>query len=409
MATTKRRRRVTGDPENVELANLPDPGDPSSGLLIAPEVAVTRTPTEERRERELEDILAEVGTDARIRVYQVVNGQTSFAGEISAEGFSLESLLENFGGGEKSLTIMQGKSVREKTKVWLDPSVPAKNPRAPKASAQANGGIPGIGDMTALIGAMATQSMGMVNMMNGMMNANQQSTAAIVTAMTGMLAAGRNDPMPMVLEVAKLLRGNGGGDVSETLKLFREGLTLGKEISGGDGDDDGTMGIVREGMSLLGTIVQGIVADKNQRRLAGPGVGVPVADIPAPTDTASTAAPTTPTPAGNVRPWVQAAAPHIGKLLGAASFITPRAAADTLAERLTQEQFDDLMTDVYDADGGGFGVRLSGYFPELRPQFAQPEIAEFLGKVLQVLIDEYVEDGDDEGAGDVGSNGASDK
>lgn len=388
MATAKRGRRRT-----VELANLPDvPETPDDGQGI-PYVPV-QTVTEERRERELEDILEDLGTDSRIRVWQIQDGKSSYAGEISAEGFTLDSLLETFGGGEKSLAIVQGKRVVEKTKVFLDPSVPAKNPRSPKGAAQPAAG--GLGDISGLIAAQAAQSMSMMQMVQGMMSMSQQSTSALVTAMTGMLAANnanKKDPTELALQIAQVLKGNDkGAGTTEMFAMLKEGISLGERLGGGD-DDDGVMGVVKEGVSILGNLVNGIVEDRKvkaaQARLqagappvmdsreANPGTEARMPDnISTTTD--------------GMRPWVRAAAPHIGKLMSAAGFLTPRAAADTLAERLGEDEFNDLLDDMYDQEGGGFGVRLVQYFPQVKD--IDPE---WIGAVIQTILTEYVDESDD--------------
>ena len=392
MATAKRGRRRT-----VELANLPDvPETPDDGQGI-PYMPV-QTVTEERRERELEDILEDLGTDSRIRVWQIQDGKSSYAGEISAEGFTLDSLLETFGGGEKSLAIVQGKRVVEKTKVFLDPSVPAKNPRSPKGAAQPAGGL---GDVSSLIAAQAAQSMSMMQMVQGMMSMSQQSTAALVTAMTGMMAANngnRKDPTEIALQIAQVLKGdNKGAGTAEMFAMLKEGITLGERLGGGGDDDDGVMGVVKEGVSILGNLVTGIVEERKAKNVqARLQAGLPV--VSHPTDSGvipigadpdvRAATPTTDT--NGMRPWVRAAAPHIGKLLGAAGFLTPRAAADTLAERLGEDEFNDLLDDMYDQENGGFGVRLVQYFPQVKD--VDPE---WIGAVVQIILTEYVDESEE--------------
>ena len=393
MAAAKRGRRRT-----VELANLPDVPEVADDGQLAPYIPV-QTVTEERRERELEDILEDLGTDSRIRVWQIQDGKSSYAGEISAEGFTLDSLLETFGGGEKSLAIVQGKRVVEKTKVFLDPSVPAKNPRSPKGAAQQAAG--GLGDISGLIAAQAAQSMSMMQMVQGMMSMSQQSTSALVTAMTGMLAANnanKKDPTELALQIAQVLKGNDkGAGTTEMFAMLKEGISLGERLGGGDDDDDGVMGVVKEGVSILGNLVNGIVEERKSKHIqARLQAGLPV--VSHPTDSGvipigadpDVRAATPATDTNGMRPWVRAAAPHIGKLISAAGFLTPRAAADTLAERLGEEEFNDLLDDMYDQDNGGFGVRLVQYFPQVKD--VDPE---WIGSVVQIILTEYVDETDE--------------
>jgi hypothetical protein len=69
-----------------------------------------------------------------------------------------------------------------------------------------------------------------------------------------------------------------------------------------------------------------------------------------------------------------------------ARFIPASAAAETIAKNLNDEQFFDLLDDISDTTGGGFGVRLPQYFPVVRSVDPQ-----WMAAVIETLLNEYVE------------------
>jgi hypothetical protein len=107
---------VVDNGEEQRLADLP-PVFPGGGAAAAP---ITASAVEERRDVELDDILNELGGDSRIRVYHVVDGRSAFAGELGAENFTLDTVLEHFGGGEKTLKIYQGRNHVTTARILLD-------------------------------------------------------------------------------------------------------------------------------------------------------------------------------------------------------------------------------------------------------------------------------------------------
>jgi hypothetical protein len=364
------RQQVAAD---VELANLPP----------VPEGYAVLSATEERRERELEEILDQVGTDARIKVWQITDGKSSYAGDMSADGFTLDALLEAFGGGDKTLHIMQGKTRVEKLSVSLDPSIPARNPRAPKAAA---GAAPGTMDMNSLIMLMAKGQMDSAQAMTTMMT-------GMVGAVATMMGASRptTDPVAQAVQIANVLKQppNGGG-VAEALSLIREGMKIGEQMNGKD-DDDGVMTVVSKGMDTLSVLVNGIVEERKAKASASAPRELPAGDrVVSETgaggggNNGTTQADTS---SVSVRPWVDKVRPNIGQLLAASKFLPPSAAADTIANTLSDDEFDDLLDDIHDQENGGFGGRLKEYFPREIDAVAP----EWLGEVLRILLSDYVE------------------
>lgn len=383
----KRATRAAVDDADIELANLD----------TIPAGFTTLTPTEQRREQEVEAIFNELGSDSRIKVWQVIDGKASYAGDVSGDGFSLDVLLDTFGGGEKSLVIMQGKTKVDTVKVSLDPSIPPKNPRMPKVAAvqPAAGGLP---DLAGVFAAMATSQMQSAQMMTTMMG-------GVVSALTAVMTASKpqTDPMDTALRMAEVMnkRGDGGG-VSEAMTMFREGMQLAERYAGKGGDeDDGVMGVVSKGMDTLAVLINGIVEERKGKAAAVRTLPAPAATNgdgtppPAPAPVEGSAVP------ANARPWVAAVGPHINQLLGAASFMPAEAAAATINKMLNDEQFSDLIDDIQQQEGGGFGTRLVEYFPQT--QSVSPE---WLGGVIQELL-EYVEVDDDEATPPVNGNGGA--
>lgn len=397
---TPRRRRTQPPDPSVELATLP---------LV--ETAPPLTGIEERYDEELEDILEEVGTSARIKVWQTVDGKTSYAGEISGADFSLETLLDTFGGGDKTLAIYQGKTKRTTLKVSLDPTVPVKNPRTPKTDVVAAPSSVN-SELTGMMTAMAASTLQSAGAMNQIMT-------GVIGAMGSLMAAARptKDPTELALEMVKVLRAGESSretSPSDFLSAFKQGMEIGEKVGGSGPDDDGVMLAVHKGLDTLGTIVAGIVENNKNKQpppvmIAAPAptaVVTPSGTAPVPPrestdfpgqpfgpgDTITTISePSTQEGAtvGAIRPWVAAARPFIGHLLTASKFMPPDAAAATIAKNLDDDQFFDLIEDISDQDGGGFGVRLATYFPQVKTVEA-----EWIGQVVQVLLTEYVEPDD---------------
>jgi hypothetical protein len=376
---TPRRRRAAQPPDEIELANIP-PAD------VLADAVPPLTATDERRAQELEDIIDEIGSESRVRIWQIVDGKTSFAGEMGGADFTLDALLDAFGGGDKALAIYTGRTCVSRVRVSLDPSLPPKNPRLPKPVP----GVPVTGpsplaDMSAVMTQMMTFQMQSAQSMNTMMT-------GIIGALTAVMTATKpaKDPTEIALEIAKAMKGNGGDD-SRTLDMLKFGLDIGERIGGGRGEDDGVMSAVNKGLDTLGEVVRGIVEDRRAAR----ALPQPVADVPAPTATQQQ--PTTegaPVATGNdesvkgaIRPWVAAARPYIGQLFAAWRFMKPNAAAATIADNLDDDQFFDLLDDIQDPDGGGFGVRLREYFPK-EVESVDPN---WIGEVLSILLSEHVD------------------
>jgi hypothetical protein len=388
MATRARK------PETVELANLPNMAVGTTDELSF------RSPTDERRDAEFEDIVNELGSDSRVRVWQIIDGKSSYAGEMSGAEFSLDTLLETYGGGDKSLVIYQGKMKKDTVRVSLDPSIPPRNPRMTRMMAGQVAASPA-GDMSNMFATiMATQMQGL--------SATQQMMTGMVTAMTTLMTARpEKDPTDMALKLAEVLRpkdGGGGAAVADIMAMFERGMNVGKSINGG-GDSDSVMPVISEGVKTLGHLIDGIVTEKKanaeaiRRGTLAPSHNPPVPLLAAPVT--EVAPPQSHEEPMSVRPWVDAARPHMGMLLKASAFLSPHAAADTVARSLSDDQFFDLVADIEDQAPPGFGQRLLAYFPD-----AAAVNPVWIGELVAVILSDYVK-GDDESEDDEPHGGPS--
>lgn len=377
-----RRRKTTDEP--LEMATFPALGAPPADTITPPLSVI-----EARREEELESILDEIGSESRVKVWQVTDGKTSYAGEMSGAEFSLETLLDTFGGGDKTLAIYQGRQRVTTVKVSLDPTVPPKNPRLPKPVAGAP--TPGTPDLNALLATMAANQMQSATMMTNMMTGMVGSMVQVLGAMKP-----GKDPMEIALEMAKVMKGGDGSSPADFLSALKQGMEIGERIGGGGEDADPVMSAVSKGLDTLGVIVNGVVEHNRASRQIPPAPSVPALPPgPAPPNPALVVAPTSteepPPVSGTIRPWVAAARPYINQLFASASFLPPVAAAAAINKNLDDDQFDDLLNDITDESGGGFSVRLQSYFPQATAN-TDPH---WIGEVLTILLTDYVDEGDE--------------
>lgn len=341
------------------------------------------TATEERRERELEDLLQELGSDGRIRVWHVVDGKPSYAGEMSLDGFSLDAVLEIYGGGDKSLVFYQGREKRDTLRVSLDPSIPPKNPRSKSSVAPSIAPSSGVADMTALFAAMAQGNMAMMQMMQTMTAQNSAAMNTMLGAVATALTAKKDerDPMDMALKMAELLKPNGAATpASELFNVFEKGMNVAKNLGGND--EDGTIALAREGLGVVAKIVENNkpqapapvrqipapVAPGTGRVLNGRpdasavSVSVGTSENPQQTPNDASGAGTSAMADRLERPWVAAARPKSGLLLLAIGNVRPDTAADMIADNLTDEQFADLLDDIETGTPAEFCERFASHF-----------------------------------------------
>lgn len=245
--TQGRRRRVTtGDGVEITMPRLPGVvGDTPDN------------PEPSREEREIDDMLAELGSESRVVVKRVdpATGELQHLGEVPGEGFTLDGLLDTFGGGKYVLRGMVGRQQMKRVTVTLDPSVPAKNPRA-------RGGAPGAG-----AGASQTsENMGLFQTMLSMQMQSaqmvQQMMTTVVGAMATMMTArpAEKDPMEYAVRIAELMRP--AAQVNDPMALFERGMKFAEKAIAGGGDDDGTLALVGKGVDAVSSILKAQAAEK---------------------------------------------------------------------------------------------------------------------------------------------------
>lgn len=359
--------------------------------------------TDERRERELEMILAELGGDTRVKVYHLVEGRPVYAGELPAEGCNEESLLDAFGGGDKVLRFYQGGEKKDTARVALDPSVPIKSPRerGPRASSS----NPGFGDMAALIAAMAQSTMSSTQMMHTMMMASQGQMTTMMNAMVAAMTANRGaDPMEMAVKIGELMKTNSPSAAKELFDVFERGMNI-RDKLGGDGDGDATLEIAKSGLDIVGKLV---AANANghppgQRILPpAPRPAAPVAP-PAGYDPATDDPRRTrlnPTAPSMDRVWVAAARPSFPLLSLSIGNVKPETAVDVLSDRMTDEAFDDLIDDIETGTPDEFIARFESYFAvQVKDDATRQWFKELITAILATVESVEGVDNDTDGPG----------
>lgn len=376
------RKRGQGAP--VELASLPhDPPPPLPASGDEPQYVVMQPPTasEIRAERELDDILQEIGGgDVKVKVSRFGDsGAPQSCGEMAGDSFSMEALTDTFGGGRYLLRFMRGRQEVAKTRVEVDPLIPPRNPRAPKGAVA----VPGSNGMDVM--PMVT---GMIGMMMQSMSAQQTATLTMISGMAEMMKARpqEKDPMDTALRMAEVMRANPGQNPVDLFAIFEKGMNVAAKMNGSDGDE--VLPLVGEGVKGIVALMEGIGAEKkaSAARMAGeqapPAVtsGPPVAVVSAPVPT-----PTPPAAPVNARPWVLAVLPFRDQFGGMMAFFSPATAATAILDKLSDDQLDDLLNDIEDVSEPGFVRRA---FAVLRPGVALTDdavrwLAECAGAIVE--------------------------
>ena len=399
MSPRRTKAQIAADEESTRAARL----QPIEAPPVRVPVASQLTVTEERRERELEEVLDQIGTDGRVRVWNIIEGKPEYAGEMAMEGFSLETLMDVFGGGEKTLAFYQGRERVDSVRVALDRSVPPRNPRVkslpPGATpAQAPG-----------------QDLSVANLMLTGMSAIMKASAESSTLMMNMMAemaksrTPDRDPLDAVSKAVELIKATTpppapapGLDVSKAFELFEKGMNVASKLGGG-GDEDGTTSIIKEGIGAVGRMAEAIIAtrqqqppppatDPHQLELAPVPNPAPVSGNGVTSSVPSVARPMQPT-----RAWHRAVLPHYDDLKMAARFLSGDSAAIELLRRIPEptpgepDVLDDLMDDLEDEAAPGFVARVSVAFPEL---VLSPEWVALFHETLKANMEEEGEEED---------------
>ncbi len=345
----------------------PPPLDTAAETVRFPQLGgsapVQTSAVEDRQDMELDEIIEQIGSDSKIVVYHVIDGkgQPTYAGPMPVENFTLENVLEVYGGGDKSLVVFQSGKKVGTWRVSLDPSVPPTSPRA-KLAERARSGVAAGGGSSELLDRMMLMQAQNADMM-------QKTMIGIMGAVTTMLTAQRpqSSDLDTVVKVAEVMRGNQqSAPATELMTMFKEGIALAARL-GGDGDD-GTMGVIGKGLEVVGKIVE------NAQRPGLPAAPVP-RSLPAPrvadsreTNPGSAARmPDEPQPlpeqtAVSDRPWIASIRPYAPLLFGMVGVFGPATAAQAIADRLDENAFEDLINDIESGAPSEFVQRLGASF-----------------------------------------------
>jgi hypothetical protein len=339
------------------------------GVEIVEVVDAERGPAfaqKDMADKEIEQLLSEIGSGARVRIQRVnpETGVPAHVGEIPADGFSLETLMDTFGGGRYHLRVFVGKDQKGGRIVQeIDPAIPPKNPRAPKIAM----GVPvvpekdglGIGAITGLIAAMGQSQLTQMQMMNTVMTMASQQSNAMITAVTSFMTARPDkDPTDLALKmVAVMKEGSDGGGKRSTIDEIKSLLEVADMVGGGRNQSDGTMDVVREGIRTVGEIVRRAPVPVARPVASATVAKIPVVSVtplpansptlsPVPISENPTPGATRIEPGIDPRPWVMAMRPHLSMLRMAVGQLSTVTAAELISERLEEEAWNDLIADI---------------------------------------------------------------
>ncbi len=247
------------------------------------------------------------------------------------------------------------------------------------------------------------------------------AVAPLVAPLLELLKA-RRDPTDIALQVVEAMKPTAATpatSATDLVNMLKEGMQLAAKMNGGGGGDEASvLGVVSEGVKTLGSIVSGIIDERrrtatNQDRATGihatgAGAGMDIgssltgahssanegrsvagAQLVGPGQTngnepggigASAEHGTMTFP--NDRLWIRKARPMIPQLVMASKWMGADAAAATIERNLSDDEFEDLINDMYDESGGGFGVRLGTTFPAVA-SIPEAWFAELISTLVQ--------------------------
>jgi hypothetical protein len=208
---------------------------------------------------EIANALTQLGANNKgeIDIYEVDPQRTTwYVDTIDASGFSVPALRERVGAGRFELDIFaigqDGRRKRiRKVPVNMRP-VPGTTPAPASAAAPVLGGAAEV-----------------VTLMSTAMGGMAKAFEAVATQRGP-------DVLDVVKALAPILKPTGGGEITEYLKLFREGMQLGRENGAGS---DSTIGKALDTVKpLIDRIGDRIQKDGEQKRVALPA-GTPTPTV----------------------------------------------------------------------------------------------------------------------------------
>jgi hypothetical protein len=205
------------------------------------------------------------------------------------EGFDEDAVAARYGGGRYFLRFYKGDDFLGSDSFEIDDSVRPID-AAPVGMARTASGMP----LDPLAAMMAGQMEGLKLLVASQ---GKMTEALMMALVSGGNRRNEKDPIDVGLQIAGLLKEATGGverlGIKDMAETFREGLSLGRGLSGGD---EGLVGVARELAPAVGDALQSIADIERHKR------GIPVAPRTGkalPSGTAPTPAPRAdPAPAG---------------------------------------------------------------------------------------------------------------
>jgi len=75
---------------------------------------------------DVEEVALRIGPGARIKITRLAPGTPHYLTTVYAQDFSLQWLLDTFGGGDYYARVFDGARYVQSFKLYLDPSVPSR-------------------------------------------------------------------------------------------------------------------------------------------------------------------------------------------------------------------------------------------------------------------------------------------
>ena len=341
-----------------------------------PPMPAGETP-EGRSERDIDDVLAQVGAGAEVRILRVNpdTGNPAIAGKVKAEDFSLDLLMEHYGGGSYILKVFDGKELVGKVPYEVDASIPARNPRAPKGvSGQPVQQSPQ-DLLMAIVAGQADSSRKSMELMTTMMAGFAQAMTGIVTATRAVAPAPAQNPLELLKAAADIIRPttparSALGDLKDMIEVVD--VLRGENAGSGDAE----LALVGKAIDTVGKIVER--QPMPSRTQAPPAPALAFTNPPAgplPVGDTIQLSPSTGTP---MRLWMKEVEPHLPMLRAVIGHVAPQTAASMIDDVLNKGSdvlspaFGDLVQDITDGLVTG---------QEVTPELLKP----FAGRVIRAF------------------------
>lgn len=320
MARPRGRRVVVEMPEEEEEEDEEVAPGPGVMDVVRVHNAQQALPTDEDVERIVSEVLAG-GNEYRVWLQQRdKTGEYVYIDTLPADLFSMEHIKQAYGPGRYRGKVIDARGVIKK---HLPPW--------------------GIG------GAAVTPLPNPQDKPSDLDSVVERVVARLTPLL--MRSAAPADPMGEMVKMAQGLGAiatalrptSSGSPVGEMIAVFREGLSLGREAGGGEGDEDGFKSMVRTVSPLIGAAAQKLAEPK---ALPAPAPAPPLTSAPQPV----TASPVQPSA---VPAWLMRLKAYVPVLVQMARVpVPPEDVADTLATALARMP-EEEMIDTLDALGDG--------------------------------------------------------